>query len=253
MLVELLHRTSSGVLTLLIVGQLAWALRLFGKGHPARKSAVASGTFLVVEALVGAALVKLDLVVRNASPARGVWMAAHLVNTFALLGALALTAYWARPFATGLRRLSKPGGWLLAGGFVGALLVGATGAIAALGDTLFPAQSLTAGFASDVDPATHIFVRLRVWHPVAAALMGGYLVAMVRFARSLQTARSRWPGHWLVGAVLAQLATGAANLLLLAPIGMQLAHLLLADLVWVGLVIYAAAAREPDQAAAHAA
>lgn len=244
MLVELLHRTTSGLLTFLIVGLLVWALRLFGRGHPARKAAIASCVFLVIEALVGAALVKLDLVARNASPARGVWMAAHLVNTFALLGALALTAYGARVEATELRPWSKPAWVALGGAFAGMLVVGTSGAIAALGDTLFPSSSLIAGFASDFEPTTHVFLRLRLWHPVAAALVGGYLVAMVRLVPGLQSAPARLPGRVLVRVVVAQLALGAANLLLLAPIALQLAHLLLADVLWVGLVLFAASTRE---------
>jgi heme A synthase len=38
---------------------------------------------------------------------------------------------------------------------------------------------------------------------------------------------------------LAQLCAGALNLLLLAPVWMQIAHLLLADLVWIALVLLA--------------
>ena len=244
MVVELLHRTSSAVLTVLVVGLVGWAVRLFEHQHPARKAAVASAIFLVVEALVGAALVKLDLVVHNASTARGVWMAVHLVNTFALLGSLALTVYFARPVAVPLRRLSPPILAVLVGAFASTLLVGATGAVAALGDTLFPAASLAAGMASELDSAAHIFLKIRVWHPVAAVLVGGYLVATVLFLPSLQSAQTRLPGRFLVATVGIQIALGCLNLVLLAPIAMQLVHLLAADAVWIALVVFAAAAWE---------
>jgi heme A synthase len=39
--------------------------------------------------------------------------------------------------------------------------------------------------------------------------------------------------------VLLQLAVGLGNLALLAPVWMQLVHLLLADLVWIALVLLA--------------
>jgi heme A synthase len=48
--------------------------------------------------------------------------------------------------------------------------------------------------------------------------------------------------------VLAQLGVGLTNLLLLAPVGLQLAHLLMADLLWIALVLFGAtalAARTP--------
>jgi heme A synthase len=41
--------------------------------------------------------------------------------------------------------------------------------------------------------------------------------------------------------VAAQIAAGVINLILLAPIPMQLLHLLLADLLWIALVLLCAA------------
>ena len=49
-------------------------------------------------------------------------------------------------------------------------------------------------------------------------------------------------GKLAVGVIvlsLAQLCAGALNLLLLAPVWMQITHLLLADLVWIALVLLA--------------
>ena len=48
---------------------------------------------------------------------------------------------------------------------------------------------------------------------------------------------------WAVfGLVLLQLAAGGVNVALLAPVWMQVVHLLLADLVWIVLVLFAARA-----------
>ena len=62
---------------------------------------------------------------------------------------------------------------------------------------------------------------------------------------------------WLV---LLQLAVGLANVALLAPVWMQIVHLLLADLLWIAFVLTAVRAlpsqaplKHPPGALAHAA
>ena len=56
------------------------------------------------------------------------------------------------------------------------MILGVSGAIAALGDTLFPSRSLAEGLARDFDPAASIFVRLRILHPVIAAFAAAWLL-----------------------------------------------------------------------------
>ena len=51
---------------------------------------------------------------------------------------------------------------------------------------------------------------------------------------------SRW-SNVLSLLVLLQLAFGTATLLMLAPIIMQLGHLLIADAIWISYVLFAAA------------
>src|SRR5204862_3549024 len=124
----------------------------------------------------------------------------------------------------------------------GLLLVGATGAIAALGDTLFPAGSLAAGLRQDAQPAAHFLLRLRVLHPIFAAVVAAYLLmlpGLVKAAKLGRTARKL--GSLLSLLALGQVALGAINLGLLAPIWLQLLHLLLADALWIALVLFAAA------------
>src|SRR5215211_8697058 len=94
-LVEFAHRATSGVAFLLVLGLCVWAFRAFGRGHAARRAAALSGFFIVTESLIGAGLVLLRLVGGNASVARAVYLSVHLVNTFLLVAALALTAWWA--------------------------------------------------------------------------------------------------------------------------------------------------------------
>lgn len=242
-LIEYTHRATSGLAFLLVALQLVWALRAFPAAHPARLGAGASMFFMVTEAAVGAGLVLFEYVAHNASVARAVWMSVHLINTFLLIAAMALTVWWSR----GNPRLRLRGqgstGALLAVGLAAALLVGVTGAIAALGDTLFAARTLAEGLAQDLSPTAHFLVQLRVLHPVIAGLTAAYLL----FLRGAMVSRSTTPTARrlanLTGALVAvQVAAGLLNLVLLAPVWLQLVHLLLADLLWMTLVALAAAA-----------
>lgn len=250
--IEYAHRLSSGLALVLTVGLVVGAFRLYPKGHAVRRGAVASAGFMALEALLGAGLVLFGLVAKDASLARGLVMPVHLVNTFLLLAAFALTAWWASGGADFRIRGQGALGPVLAIGFVGMLLLGVSGAVTALGDTLFPATSLAEGWRQDVSPAAHLFVRLRILHPVFAVAVGLYLVGAGLFAAATRRERKvKLLGGSLIGLFVLQLGVGVVNLVLLAPVPLQLIHLALADLNWIALVLLAAAAfaAEPRTAA----
>jgi cytochrome c oxidase assembly protein subunit 15 len=248
-LIELTHRLTSGIALLLVAILFWWSRGALPRGHRARTAAAWSLGFILIEALIGAGLVLLELVGDDDSLGRAAYLAAHLLNTFLLLAALALTAHWSgRPAPDrdpGSRGGAAP--WLLAVGLAAILVLGMTGAIAALGDTLFPSRSLAEGLRADADPAAHYLVRLRVLHPVLAILAGIYLSGMVwAVARARPAAlTSRW-GRAVTLLVLLQLVVGLTNLFFLAPTPVQLAHLLVADLLWISVVIFAADAGRLD-------
>jgi cytochrome c oxidase assembly protein subunit 15 len=112
-------------------------------------------------------------------------------------------------------------------------LLGITGSLAALADTLFPVHSLAAGFSQDLNPGANTAVKLRVVHPILAAAVGIWLIY---YATSRSSTAHRW-AQTVIAIVAVQVLAGAVNLLVLAPIGMQLVHLLLADLLWIVLVM----------------
>ncbi len=238
-LIEFGHRLTSALAGLLVLILLVWTWRETDRGQPVRAGAAWSFLFILVEGALGAMLVRLELVGDNASIARAAVVALHLANTFLLLGWLALTAWWA---SGGPAVAWHPRGtWLLAG-LAGLLLVGAAGAVTALGDTLFPAASLAAGLHDDRSPAAHFLVRLRVWHPVLAVAVSLYWLALgARFRRAADAARIQSPIRLMSLLILVQLAAGVLNVLLLVPVWLQLVHLLLADLLWVTVVVLAAA------------
>ncbi len=243
MFVEFSHRISSALAGLLALILVAWAFRAYPKGHSVRTGAVISLVFMLIEGAVGALLVRLELVAQNDSALRAVMIALHLINTFFLLAAISLTSWWASGGKT--LRFRQQGRVLLwlGIGVLGMLLLGASGAITALGDTLFPVTTLSEGVQQDLSPTAHFLIRLRVWHPVIAIGLGVYLV----WASSAVSALRLSPqtitlARTLKVIFLLQLAGGFLNLYLLAPIWMQLLHLFFADITWVVFVFFSASA-----------
>lgn len=242
-MVEFAHRATSGLALLLVFALAAWVFRERRKGHPARRAAAASVFFILVEAAVGALLVLFGLVAENDSVARALFMAGHLANTFVLLACLTLTAHWCATDATLRPEAVSRLAWPFGIGAIALVGVGKSGAVAALGDTLYPAQSVLGGLAQDVSPTAHFLVQLRVAHPILA-LAGALLVALAasRVLQSTDDGGARRAAWAVSSLALVQLAAGLLNVALLAPVWMQIVHLLLADLLWIAFVLLAARA-----------
>lgn len=244
--IEFTHRSTSGIALVLVVIQLVWAFRLFEKGNRTRTLAIATMIFMLLEAAVGAAIVLLRHVAYDPSAARAGWIAVHLINTFLLVAALTLT-----PWSVRHGRDRAPHRELSPALLLGAVLVlitGVAGAITALGDTLFPAESLAQGMAADLSPTAHFLVRLRVIHPLIAVAATLYLLGLAGFvAQTRKGLHLRTFATSLAGLLLAQIAAGLLNLWWLAPVSMQLVHLLLADFVWIAFVLFADVARRSER------
>ncbi|MGE0455880.1 MAG: COX15/CtaA family protein [Vicinamibacteria bacterium] len=240
-LIEFSHRATSGLALVLVAALAARAFKTTAPGHPARRAALASLALILTEAAVGAGLVLFELVADDRSMARALFMGVHLVNTFFLLAALALTAHLLdgapAPRLWGAGRRALP--LLLA--LAALLLVGSSGAIAALGDTLFPSRSLAEALAQDLSTTSHVLIRLRVLHPSLAMLfaLGLFAITAPLAAEARTPAIGRW-ARWALGLVVAQSFAGFLNVTLLAPVWLQVVHLLLADLLWISLVLLTA-------------
>jgi heme A synthase len=250
--IELSHRLTSGLALLLVVGLAVAAFRRFPRRHAARQGTVLALAFLLLEAAIGAGLVLLKHVAYDASAARAVWIAAHLVNTFLLLGSLSYVSWYA--WLGRAERFSwRAGPWRSAATVAAMALllaVGIAGAIVALGDTLFPAASLAEGFRLDMSPTAPFLLRLRVVHPALAAATAVYLVGFTAWLKTRdQRPSTQRLAAALNGAIAGQIALGILNLALLAPVWLQLLHLVMADLTWTALVVLALhTLAEPDPA-----
>lgn len=223
--IEFTHRLTSGVNLILVVAMGWVAIKASQAGTLLRRAGIASILLIFTEALIGAGLVLLGLVAENQSYARAISLALHLINTFLLVGAITATWTWSRYRAPVFKFPTAKQRWGARVALLGLIAVGVTGAVAALGDTLFP------GTTDSFSATAHILIRLRVWHPVFAVAVSAFLLFYSQSLREHRMASA------VGGLTLAQVALGLINVTLLAPVWAQLVHLLLADLLWISLVL----------------
>ena len=241
-MIEFTHRITSGISFFSAIGLLAWTFRETARGHLARSAALAAVIFTLIEAVLGALLVKLGLTAQSQSPLRAPYLALHLANTLLLLAALTLTAHFLGRSQGYLRRevrLVAPAG--AAAALFALLVVGVTGSLAALGDTLFPAHSLNSALAADFAGQGSWLVRWRWTHPSLAFL--ATLILIWLLAKAWQ--RKAQADHrslvvLVLGLLAAQYLLGILDVVLLAPVWLQIAHLFGADALWAALVVLAA-------------
>jgi heme A synthase len=246
--IELGHRVSSFVLLFCVFGLTVASVRCFDPGHRVRRAAFAASAMMIVEALLGAALVLFELVGTDRSLARAVVMPLHLVSTSVLLAALAFVTWWSHPRQSGsppadrnIARLARIGLGLL-------LLVSATGGVTALGDTVLPVQPGAWGerMARDHAVGASFLQQLRVLHPVIALMVGMLLIGVA--SRALGHLRSRAGlafARAVMGLTFLQLGIGVVNVWLSAPGYMQVVHLFFASVLWVALILLETEARDP--------
>lgn len=246
-MIEFTHRATSGLALLLTVALFIASFKAAERGSWVRRGAALSLFFMLTEAAVGAGLVLFEYVAQDERLGRGLFMAVHLINTYLLLAANVLTVAWASGLQ-GPRLKGQRGvvGMVLVSA-AAMLLLGVSGAIAALGNTLFPVTSLSEGLAQDFSPTAHLFVRLRLWHPFIAVLTGfGVMIVAASVSSRRPTPVVRAAALSLVIVYGVQLVAGAVNLVLHAPVWLQIVHLLLADMAWAALLVLGAGALQPS-------
>lgn len=237
--IEYSHRLTSGLTLVFSLFLLIWAFRAFSAGSLVRKGAIGSFVFVMAEAVLGAGLVLFELVGDNDSVARACVISLHLVNTFALLGFVTLTVW-----GSGKHSVMPPSTeWLktIPALTVSLLFVGMTGAITALGDTLFPVDTtlgLMERLAHDLSAPEHFLVRLRYIHPIVSALTAAGLIWISLFPPGMGNTKLPSANRLLVF-VLLQGLIGWGNVELGAPAWMQLLHLFMADILWISFVWFA--------------
>ena len=192
--------------------------------------------FLIFEALLGGVTVLLGLTGDNTSVGRGIMVASHLVNSLLLIGALTGTLLYSK---------EKPPSWplgikgqgvlatIIGLGLMGMFVLMFSGGIAAMGNTMFPTESLAAGLAADFDVSSHPLIRLRILHPLIAVVVGIYLFLSLGLTwRIKPVSQALGLIQYLFGVYVVQLVIGVVNVTLLAPVILQLLHLTFAILAF---------------------
>jgi heme a synthase len=239
-IVEFTHRITSVISLLIVTGLVVWCWRVTRKGDWVRYSAVLAATLLANEALLGAALVLLKHVANDQSTGRILFLCLHFGNTLLLLAALSLTAVW---LSNGRKRFTLIGEWQAVSsiglGLLATMVTGIAGAVAALADTLFPSTSLSSSLAQDFSSGTPALLHVRLLHPALAAVAACYVLwGILRF--SIRRNRFSQSAIALIVLFVVQVGIGITNVLLLAPVWLQIAHLFVADALWVSLVLASA-------------
>jgi len=239
-IIEFTHRMTSGIALLMVATLVAWCWRVTSRRGWARWSAVLAAVFLANEALLGASLVLLDHVAQDKSASRVVFLCLHFGNTLLLLATLSLTAAWLSKGGEGFTLIRKRREVITIGlGLFATMLLGITGAVAALGDTLFPATSLLASVLHDFSPGAPTLLHFRLLHPMVAVIAAGYILWVIGRASHRQGHLSKL-AVGLVVLLSAQLSIGILNVLLLTPVWLQILHLLVGDVFWIALVLASA-------------
>jgi heme A synthase len=227
--IEFTHRLTSGLSGLLGIALVVWARRIGGRVF---RASLATLFFLLIEAFIGAVLVKKELVAGDASASRAVVIALHLANTLVLMACASATAWWSAPVARPRALASRS---LVFAGLIALIVTNMTGAVTALGDTLFPSQpalsgDLLAKVQSDLSAGHHFLVRLRIVHPVIAIITAMLTGAVFYYLN--RTAPGPLPRAGLV-LISVQVLAGVLNVMLAAPAWMQILHLLIAQVLWI--------------------
>ncbi len=239
-IIEYSHRVTSGLLGVFGIVLLVAAVRRFGRGR-VTWAAVVTMLFIVFEALLGAGLVLQGLVTDNDSVARATVVALHLVNTLTLAAAAALVPWWAhdrRPLRVPVRASGLLGLAVLA-----LVLTAMSGAVTALGDTLFPVQptggvGLLERVRDDLGAANHFLVRLRILHPLVAVLTAALVMAVPEWvAARTEDATTLRLARGLRHAAALEVALGGLNIWLAAPGWLQIVHLAAAQVLWIVAIV----------------
>lgn len=240
-IVEFTHRLISGGALIVIVMLLVWVWRATGRGHLARWTAGAALVLVLNEGFLGALLV--TVAAHSASPTTGVLLfSCHLTNTFLLVAALALTAeFLSNPRFGATTRLRRGSLVFPTLGIVATLLVGVTGSLVALGDTMYPSSNLLDAIREDFSAKAPLLLRLRWIHPASAFLAGAFILwLLVRAFRRSAPAKMRTLGVAVLVTLIVQYLLGIFDVVSQQPTWLRILHLLGANVFWIFLVLLTA-------------
>jgi len=234
------HRISTalcGPLALLLV---YLAYRHFPRGDYGRKAAIGVLGMTLFEGAIGAFLVKFKLVAQNDSINRAAVMAVHCVSTFVLVGFLVTLLLATKGWRSPHFRAQGPVVPILGMAVAGIIMLGISGAVSALAHQIHKVDNvMEAAMRAD----SHWMVRLQPLHPLIAVSVTLYIFLAVGLINHLRPDPNvKKAGEWLMLSFAIQILVGSLNIVMDAPIVMQMLHLVMADLNFIALTAVGIAA-----------
>jgi len=181
--------------------------------------------------------VVFELVEDNDSIFRIIAISLHLLNTFILVGLTSLNAYFVSNSKNNITHLTLKGAFKFILLFI--LVIGVSGAVTSLADTVYPPKSFTETMTEWVDPQAHLLQRLRPYHPLIAGLLG---LGILGYINQFFQPKSDWGKNlrkWIHVLIFIQFGLGSLNIILHVPLTVQILHLLFADLIWITAIYLA--------------
>lgn len=221
--VEFSHRITSGLYGLIVIGIFIFFRKASETSAQSKKISLYLLIFMILEALLGALLVKKSLVTVNDSIFRLVTMSLHQLNSFLLTGTTFLL-YLSTKQKLHIRPTKLN---------VFFLMLAVSGAIASLAATLFPSTSLWEGIIKDFSSDSHLFVKLRIVHPILAVGIVTGIIYWLLTRPENEKAHAQLALKLFMAAVV-----GVVTLVTLSPVWLKLTHLMLAHFIWSEILKY---------------
>lgn len=238
--IEFSHRVTSALAVLGVLVMFVFAVRLYEKGHRVRTGSAASLALLLFESVLGALLIVFSWVDQDASIGRMIVVPVHLLNTYILIGALTLTAWWSSGNPGPMKPIDARTKRSLALGAVGLLVIGAVGALNALADSLYPAEDFLSGVSAEFAEGAPWLLQVRIFHPIIAIAVGLGVAYLVMRLAPTATSRTKGLGTAVGVLIVVQLFVGLVNVMLAAPLETQVIHLAIADTIWIVYLVFGA-------------
>ncbi len=220
-LIEFTHRISTALYGILVLLLVVWTFKIFPKKHSIRRVVLFILSFTILEALIGAQLVLLGLVGDHTGFDRIIVMSLHQVVSILLTGSVARAYYLTNSKVIKTYKLIEVAKFMF-------LLLVATGGIAALSNTVFPSSSILEGLVSDINPESHILLKLRVIHPILALSTAlAFVFVIIKLHKKNKQYSMQLATFFLIGILI-----GIITLITLSPTVMKFVHLAMAHIIW---------------------
>jgi heme A synthase len=236
--IDFTHRLSSGLTIIFVLILLVWVFKIYEKKSKIRSAARFVFFFVIVQTLIGAGLILFNPVGENSSIIKALIITLHLVNSFFLLASNAILYEWVKDGEPKKLLVTKNAKQLFTLMAILFLVLGASGTITALGDTIFSDNLLTQGVKQNFS-GENFLLQLRVYHPIIAVMIGlGIYFIYNNFLKKSKNEKLNRYSKCLAGLFLSQLFFGVLTLILNSPIWMQLIHLFLAEIIWIIFILW---------------